>query len=489
MSRVAYSACVCLQCVYVRCVCGRVVFVSTVCVCVDVCACVRVCLQCVCVCVCVQCVRARVPTVSVCAYSLSSLLAGLMGNRQNSTATLRESDAQEEAEAERGACCFPKAAEMPPVYSETSWICSCRPEGTLKVFSEEMHMLQPNMRPLCRWGAACYKQGDEEHAAEFVHPQSNRTNMTPFQGNACTDIAQWREGDPLMNIPRNTTVLVHVHGFRQPFAKVHNALKCLAPMEQDGSVSVVAFMWPAHKHSTAYWRAKSKAPEAGARLRHLLRVLIAHGNTVHVAGHSMGTRVCLHALSGWNEPRMGHCFLMAAAIAADALGDDGELPAAAVAGTGITVYHSQHDTVLPKGFVAAEIWGGLASMRPCAATTAMGLGGPSECLPRVESIDVSDEVRYHYAPVWIRCETIRQDMRRKMEVPDLSPRVDHQDFFSAEEEDAEMLGACDDGDDACAELRLDCRHGHSRGHWGGFASKLALRGHSAELRSDWPLSC
>ena len=67
--------------------------------------------------------------------------------------------------------------------------------------------------------------------------------------------------------------------------------------------------------------------------------------------------------------------------------------------------------------------------RPIAAVTTMGLHVATregirsdvEALTfDVESVDVSEEVKCHYAPVWLQCKTFRERVIRRMGVDDIA---------------------------------------------------------------------
>jgi len=187
---------------------------------------------------------------------------------------------------------------------------------------------------------------------------------------------------------------------------------------EDGT-KIVGFLWPAN--TWAYHSARGMTSEAGDRLRHLVDVLLGHGNTVSLMGHSLGARVCLHALQSSDAlAAVRHCFLLAAALPHDCFTEHGEFPMESLTGCrDFTIYHSQTDTVLPKYFVLGEMLSEFAQYRfdlKRVRTTALGLTGPSQQdFPagfNVSVVDLGGAISDHKGRVWLAAA--RSDVEAKL---------------------------------------------------------------------------
>jgi len=265
-------------------------------------------------------------------------------------------------------------------------------------------------------------------------------DLGPWQGaRNITDILHWQEGQHsrivgLPQVPANppqqspkTKVLVYVHGFtmRYPMA-VENVKR----LEQVFQCTVVGFIWPGTFKGRSktgkivrYIHSKSLAETSADRLRQLLQVLIGHGNEVNIVGHSMGVRVVLKALLGWEERRIKHVFLWAAAVPATSFNETDQFAMRNLAGTHFTVFHSKNDDVLPYGYKIAEFVPGLAQTTRSAGDhiTALGQYGPKDLEPqfmeRVTSVDVSEEVACHHTGSWMASPTVQATMCELMDLP------------------------------------------------------------------------
>ena len=71
-----------------------------------------------------------------------------------------------------------------------------------------------------------------------------------FRGaRACTPISNWSPAfGKLPQIPSNCRVLVHVHGFSQPYAGAHRVIEQLTSGADLLHCTVVSFLWPAHTY-------------------------------------------------------------------------------------------------------------------------------------------------------------------------------------------------------------------------------------------------
>ena len=189
-------------------------------------------------------------------------------------------------------------------------LASCRKDDDLSELSGQLNLFQPNLRVPCVQSAKCQLQHDYRHTHHFQHPKPDRRpgaagEEMPDEFEHCgvvTDVMGWMEEDspPVPSLPRNCHVIVFVHGLAFRAYKMLNALRQLHLQFHNHlcleSVCVVGFSWPSCRPKAAYHQAKANASIAAPVLLKLISVLKAHGNAVHLIGHSLGVRVVLLTL-------------------------------------------------------------------------------------------------------------------------------------------------------------------------------------------------
>ena len=216
------------------------------------------------------------------------------------------------------------------------------------------------------------------------------------------------------SLPRNSNVVLYVHGHRTRYYKVIAALSHLFHICQNtvaaDSCYVIGFLWPCHSKKVSSAKAKDKAStQAALRLTNSIAALQHHGNQVHVIGHSMGCRVALVALRDTSILLPVSSFLLLAAAVSEKEFLS-EFPRSALKANKIVNVYSLEDDVLQKGFVLGErlstIYNWFGSTlahkdKPVALDIdgardeAIGLCGVAQPSDQFVDIDASSQVHTH----------------------------------------------------------------------------------------------
>lgn len=308
-------------------------------------------------------------------------------------------------------------------FNREIWCASCRPEGVATKMTKELWMFQPDL---------------ELSSPSDASTPRERTGMPSWKGaRNMVDIGHWTPGNTIASIPRGQKIVIYVHGFTVRYAavierirQVHDAVPC----------TVVGFVWPGtFKAFTktgkviGYIQSKGLAEESAMRLRQLITVLLEHGNSVHLLGHSMGARMVLQALKDWDEKRVGHSFLLAASLPAVSLSSTDQYPLQSLTGIDLTIFHSKNDDVLPHGYKIGEFVPGMLQNQRSTKEqlTAMGINGPTGICEtdQVIKVNVDDEVDSHHAVCWLSSEKVQHSVCRTLELN--SPTVPVKRILSA----------------------------------------------------------
>lgn len=368
-----------------------------------------------------------------------------------------------------------------PVHSPNFFIASCRTVSKMNEFAITNLIIQPDTTLICRHLNDCplLKQAREgkppngRHLAIYRHSAPTYAPPPRFWRHPIPGarfVVPVAEAETHPDLPRNRTVLVYVHGFRQRYWQVVGCgmhlltrINGLRAVTEEGGVAVVGFLWPSHRRN--YLLARAKSERAGKMLRETLNLLLSLGNTVHIFAHSLGCRVVMHALTDFtpttipapapissippptfpttppnslpslqNLPgtvsSIDSVFLSAPAIPVNALSQTGDFPATRIACKRIIVFHSSNDELLSSFFRLGEILPGIGQLSPITGTTALGLRGfadqpvPVKCV----AFDVTQSVHSHHTHQWILSAEVMQVM-----IPVLSGRPGEMDFVSETE--------------------------------------------------------
>jgi len=308
------------------------------------------------------------------------------------------------------------ADQQRAIFCDNVWMISCRPMlAPCDNFSPETSLFQPDTRILSNSYEYSYDRELDGYRVEHTVTQ----NMSDI-GEGSQNLYGGQD-----SFPRNSTVLLYVHGFRQTYEKVYRTVDHWRNRTQD-MLTVVGFLWPCHIKHVAYAKARDKTVGAAQRLRLALQYLLSRGNQVHIFAHSLGCRVALAALldSGlfrYGDGAMGGLFLAAPAVASDSLGEEGEFPAHRIAAQSVTVFHSLKDDVLRQALPVMAVLPGLLDMRPRAETKALGYKGPSGKVDqKVCVIDVSSTVPMHRIHVYIASPEVHGPVLEACELPQLT---------------------------------------------------------------------
>jgi len=382
-------------------------------------------------------------------------------------------------------------------------MASCRPTSSMSTFAAPgLLLFQPDTRLFCADGCGCQvAKKFASHRELFIHttvdavrlaaardlssrtPSTRIVNTSDGTDDAALPYVQecWSIWEGMTSsLPSafvGKPVLVWVHGFRQRFFRVvsvaHHVLHHVREvLGADSEVVVLSFLWPCHLQGLAYSKARRDADLAGERLRSVLIALRRSGCKVLLAGHSLGCRVSLRALtvsqedkpagasdgnpadSEEREPLCNHLLLMAAAVPADALAPDGEFPRQTVDANQVTIMSSKHDEVLRNYFMMGEMSSRVSLLRSPQKVSAMGLHGPLPSnIPGTRWVDFSDCVSKHNPNLWLMQPRVRavlvEALRIALAVPllqampessqvDEAAWMDDQHELNGEEEDDDV---------------------------------------------------
>jgi len=319
------------------------------------------------------------------------------------------------------------------LYLDNIWCCCTRPEGKANILSEELSLFQPEMSdiPDTKEQTRRSALGDKEYdkIANRRTCESDEIPMGTWRGaKHISDIREWKVGDDFVpEFPRGKKVIIFVHGFTVRYPAALDKLRFIAEALGE-SLTIIGFVWPGTfkaKLKTAkifgYIHSRDLAERSAERLRKLIKVVAGHENEVHLLGHSMGARLVLQALHNYppkelgKTPKVGHTFLIAAAVPVVSLDDGDQFPASSLGTEQLTVFHSVKDDVLPMQYKLGEFIPGLLQARhsPGAQLQALGMTGPSAAVLsskncNVTGIDVSDEVDCHHTTSWMSSKTIQK---------------------------------------------------------------------------------
>jgi len=309
------------------------------------------------------------------------------------------------------------------MYSQSCWIVSCRSRRSLDEFSKRVLIFQPDIRNFCIKGEKCPLIDDEWHCALCTHEVRTKdtSKTTVFNSNnASPRIPRiphaWEIGRDLSmdftGIPENKTVVLFVHGFSESYSRILSYLDHLNRNEiVDNQIVRVGFVWPSN--SLSYFRARVFAEYAAKKLRHAIQLFGSRGNKIVLLGHSMGARVCLHALHG--SLRIETLVLLGAAVAADSLSESGQFPASGIRASNIKVLYSSRDTILKQMFPFVELLPGILNFRPVAGTNPMGiLGATGELDGKVININCSSQVGGHSTHLYLNSEKSMSHIRQSI---------------------------------------------------------------------------
>jgi pimeloyl-ACP methyl ester carboxylesterase len=179
-------------------------------------------------------------------------------------------------------------------------------------------------------------------------------------------------------------VLILVHGFNSDIETVEGSYsEIIFCVGRDSKPrreydAVIGLAWPGSWSGTVgFGFAMRRTQEVARRLRLVFDWLLARQCKVDVMGHSMGCRVILQAIPGYQES-LGKIDLTGAAVPCTAL--------KGLRGPGLFVWHSADDEVLTGAY---RMWPGNWF------TPALGCVGPRDAPKGVTAVDLSMTVPHH----------------------------------------------------------------------------------------------
>jgi esterase/lipase superfamily enzyme len=236
-------------------------------------------------------------------------------------------------------------------------------------------------------------------------------------------------------IPSNSNILLYVHGHTTRFFRFIGGLMHLRTVANSWkgceNVKVFGFLWPSHMQKVSYVQSRAKTQQAGLILRQCIRALQSRGNSVSVCAYSMGSRVALTSLlcgpdDGELLKPLESLFLIAAAVSSNVFTTEFRLQNLKV--KRICNFFSDKDEVLSDGFFLGEIISGGISLVDAftldiksfalgkagidtnvnedttatatsasiqANETTIAIDTTGDYLPKVENVDLSNEVSSH----------------------------------------------------------------------------------------------
>jgi esterase/lipase superfamily enzyme len=187
------------------------------------------------------------------------------------------------------------------------------------------------------------------NAARDYPDLSDLTTFTPLDD---SDVAERTRGKH---------VVVLVHGFRNPLARVARSYKAVeAGLRAGGMLAepfygeAVGFAWPGFVTALGFFGAVPFANNASEYFFDLLGLLAPGAKTVDVQTHSLGARVALQALAAQDRVFVDNLMLTAPAVDNESLEPRQEFNSTLDSCNRCFVYHSKDDSTL-KAYTFAQL--------------------------------------------------------------------------------------------------------------------------------------